>query len=416
MAKTTFKEFPVDSASILFLSLIRPDPTNNIRFTTTRHETVDPDALQQAVNRIHKRFPSIIAYLRQDFFHYTQVPTAIPPQVKQEPGFLLPMTTKEIAEGCFRVYYLDNTITFEAFHAMTDGYGGITIMTTLVAEYLNIRYGLVTPACLTRLDVSKQPLEEEVEDSFLKHTDSKPKHLPSRYSYLPQRPEDTDRKVRVDSLLVDSGKIKAAAKRYGVTINSLITAVLSETVMELQLKKANGKKLKPVRVMIPVDLRRMVGSKTLRNFSLYTISTMEPEHKDLPLTELCSLLGNQLKQQLSKEAQLAMVSYNVRTQNAWYFKMIPWKIKAACMRIGYRFFGESNSSLTLTNLGISQFPEEMDPYIADFQCFLTPRVSSPYGCTVMTFHDKVRLNMSHFCEYDELGQLFFQKLKDIVEA
>jgi NRPS condensation-like uncharacterized protein len=206
-----------------------------------------------------------------------------------------------------------------------------------------------------------------------------------------------------------------AAHRYGITLNTLLTTVLADAIMELQLTERAGKKHKPVRIMIPVDLRRMMGSRTLRNFSLYTIPTLEGHQHTLSFQEKCKIFDTQLKQQLSKDNLSAMVSYNVRTQNAWYFKIFPWKLKSLLLRIGYRFFGESNSSLTLTNLGIVRFPQELMEHVENFQCWLTPRVSSPYGCTVLSFGDKITLNMSRFGEQDLVGELFFQKLKALVE-
>lgn len=306
-------------------------------------------------------------------------------------------------------------MSIEAFHALTDGYGAITTFTTLMAEYLQIRYGVTVPVGLTRLDPDAAPNSQEVEDSFLPLAAARPRHLPSRFSYLPARPEDADWQVRASSLKLDSKRLLEAAHRYNVTLNTLLTTVLASAVMDLQIQEKGTSRLKPVRIMVPVDLRRMFGSRTLRNFSLYTLPTMEGHDHSLSLMELCSVFSRQLKQQLSKENQSAMVSYNVRTQNAWYFRAIPWKLKSTLLRIGYRFFGESNSSLTLTNLGVVRFPEELREFVADFQCWLTPRVSSPYGCTVMSLGDTLTLNMSRFCPEDTLGQLFYQKLQAVVE-
>jgi len=415
MKNTTNRSFPVDNASILFLSLIRPYHTNSFRFSMTMKEPVCPDALQEAVNRFYLRFPSVIAGVQQGFFAYRQVAASAPPVVRPDPGLLKAMTKQELHNCCFRVYYKDQTISLEVFHALTDGYGTITTFTTLVSEYLNIRYGTVVPAGLTRLDVREAPRAEEVVDSFLALKDVPPRHLPSRFSYLPERPRSLDWQVRSSSLTMDTQPLLEAARRYGVTLNTLLTTVLAEAVMELQLKERAGKKLKPVRIMVPVDLRRLAGSRTLRNFSLYTLPTMEGHQHTLPFRELCKVFDTQLKQQLSKENLSAMVSYNVRSQNSWYFKACPWVIKRTLLKIGYRFFGESNSSLTLTNLGIVRFPEELMPHIEDFRCWLTPRVSSPYGCTVMTVGSKLTLNMSRFTREDELSAIFFRKLKAMVE-
>jgi len=416
MPKNPFSAFPVDNASILFLSLIRPYHTNSFRFSMTLREPVDPEALQQAVDRITPRFPSVIAGLKQELTHYRQIPAAKPPKVMPDPGFLKPMTPQELRSCCFRVYYQDCTVSIEAFHALTDGYGAITTFTTLIAEYLRIRQGIEIPVGVTCLDLTEAPKSREVVDSFLDLAEAKPRHLPSRFSYLPERTADADWQVRSSRLTLDIPPLLDAAHRYGVTLNTLLTTVLASTVMDMQIEKTGSKKLKPVRIMVPVDLRRMMGSTTLRNFSLYTLPTMEGRDHQLSLQELCRVFGDQLNQQLSRENLSAMVSYNVRTQNAWYFRAIPWKLKSLLLRIGYRFFGESNSSLTLTNLGVVKFPEEMLPHIADFQCWLTPRVSSPYGCTVMSFDNKLTLNMSRFTREDTLGPLFFEKLKAVVNS
>ena len=413
MKKTARPEFPVDNASILFLSLIKPYHTNSFRFSMTLTDPINPEALQEAVNRIHKRFPSVIASFRQDFFHYKQVASAEPPKVQPDPGLLRAMSAEELETCALRVYYQGCTVSIEAFHALTDGNGTITTFTTLISEYLSIVKAISVPVGPTRLDITAQPQEAETEDSYLRLRDAKPKHLPSRFSYLPAKPADSDWQVRSNALTMDVKPLLDAAHRYDVTLNTFLTSVLAASIMELQLKERCDKKLKPVRIMIPIDLRRMIGSRTLRNCSLYCLPTMEGHQHDLPFAELCKSFDVQLKEQLSKENQSAMASYNVRTQNAWYFRMLPWKVKSLLLRIGYRFFGESNSSLTLTNLGLVTLPEEMQPYVENFQCWLTPRVSSPYGCTVLSFNNKLTLNMSRFCPTDELGEIFFQKIKEL---
>ena len=413
MQKTARPEFPVDSASILFLSLIKPHHTNSFRFSMTLTEPVQPEVLQEAVNRLHNRFPSVIAGLRQDFFHYKQVAAAEPPRVQPDPGLLRPMSAEELKRCAFRIFWQDCTVSVEVFHALTDGNGTLTAFTTLISEYLQITKGITVPIGPTRLDTAEEPKETETEDAYLRLKDATPKHLPSRFSYLPAKPADSDWQVRSNALTLDIQPLLDAAHRYDVTLNTFLTSALASSIMELQLKERAGKKRKPVRIMIPIDLRKMAGSPTLRNFSLYTLPTMEGYQQGLPFAELCKVFDAQLKEQLSKENQSAMASYNVRTQNAWYFRYMPWKLKALLMRIGYRFFGESNSSMTLTNLGLVRLPEELYDHVTDIRCWLTPRVSSPYGCTVLSFNNKLTLNMSRFCPTDELGEIFFRKIKEL---
>ena len=412
MTNLNRQSFMVDSVSLLFLSLMRPEHTNSFRLSMELTEPVCPEILQNATDSIWKRFPSVVGCIRPGFFHYRQMHMAEPPVVSEDPGLLRTMTTEELENRAFRVYYKENTISIEVFHVLTDGYGAITTITTLVAEYLRRKHGIAiskTPICL---EPEQVPEPEETEDSFLPLAAEKPWHLPSRFSYLPPRPEDTDWRVRAVSCHLDTEKLLGVAHEYGVTLNTLLSAVMADTLMQMQLNNP-GRKIMPVRIMVPGNLRRMFGSRTLRNFALYGLPTMEPEDADLSLKQLCASFDRQLKTHFSRETMASMSSYNVRMQSAWYFRMLPWKLKGAVMRLGYRFFGESNSSLTLTNLGVVKLPEEMQPYVADMQLYMTPRAGVPYGCTILSFGDKLTVNISKFTDDRELENGFFGKLKEL---
>ena len=411
MSQTNFREFDIDNASILFLSLIRPYHNNNFRFTVQLHSPIQPEILQQAVNAIHPRFPSVIAGFRQDFFHFTQVAAEKSPIVQTDHGLLLPMSKEELRECAFRVYYRENTISIELFHALTDGHGTLAVLTALVSEYLR----------LLGEDASEfpplgEPQPFEVVDAYKEHSHVPPKRLPSRFSYLLPRPDDADWQVRASHLTLDTKKLLDAAHRYHATLNTLLTALLAQTVMEMQLEDPSVKGLKPVRIMVPADIRKLAGSRTLRNCALYALPTMEVSQQNLDLHQLCASFSTQFKDQLAPENLAAMASSNARIQNLWIFRILPWKLKAAALRLGYQFFGESNSSLTLTNLGRVALPDALKPHVEDFRCYMTPRVTSPYGCTIMTFGDQLTLNMSSFCPDNELGRRYFEKILSVLNA
>lgn len=410
MKKRNHNTYVVDSVSILFLSLMRKEHTNSFRFSMELNEPVCPEILQEAVNVIWARFPSVVGCIKSGFFHYRQAQMDTPPVVRSDPGLLHTMTREELENRAFRVFYSGNTISIEVFHVLTDGYGAIATIVTLVAEYLQRKYNIVIPATQLRLDTTQAPAPEETEDSFLPLAKEKPWHLPSRFSYLPPRPADTNWNVRTASCSFETEKLLGVAHGYGVTLNTLLSAVMASALMQMQLRSP-GKKLMPVRIMVPGNLRRMFGSRTLRNFSLYGLPTMEPEQRDCTLEELCLSFDAQLKSHFSREKMAAMSSYNVRMQNSWYFRILPWRLKGAAMRLGYRFFGESNSSLTLTNLGVVKLPEEMRAYVSDMQLSMTPRAGVPYGCAVLSFGDKLTINFSKFTDDRELESLFFGMLK-----
>lgn len=409
----TPKSYAVDNSAILYLALMRRNHTNSYRFTMTMRREVDPIALQQAVDRIYQRFPTIIAGFRRELLRFRVVPAAEPPMVLPDPGLLIPMTKREIETCAYRIFYSGRDISLEAFHALTDGYGAIASFTTLVAEYLRIRGGSDIPVCNTLRSLEESPLPHELEDSYLTHQQGTPMHLPSRYSYqLPG--EYADPRVYPCSRSYPTEAVLNAARSNGVSMTSLLSGIMAASIMEVQ--KRHSRKLRPVRIMIPADLRRMFGSSTLRNFILYALPTMEPGDEKLPLKELLGRFHTQIKEQLAPKRMASIMAYNVRTQANLLFRCIPVDLKCTAMRIAYKYFGESNSSITLTNLGNVQLPEEMAPHVEGIRCILTPRAGSPYNCAAIAMDGRLTITLSRFCRQTELEEIFFSRLETVLAA
>lgn len=405
--------FAIDNSAILYLALMRKTHTNVYRFTMTMAEAVDPEALQQAVDRIYRRFPTIIAGFRPGFFQYTLVPAQTPPLVRPDPGVLITMTREEIETCAYRVFYSGNDISFEAFHAVTDGYGAVASFTTLVSEYLRIRHGIEIPVELTLRDVEQDPPDHELEDSYLTNCDGDPLHLPSRYSY--QLPGHyTESLVRTSARSYPTQAIIDAAHRQGVSMTALFSGIMASSIMEIQAR--HRQRLQPVRIMVPVDLRRMFQSTTLRNFILYALPTMEPGEEKLPLRELLHRFHVQMREQLDRKRMASIMAYNVRTQASLFFRYIPRALKCAAMRLAYKYFGESNSSITLTNLGNVTLPAQMEPHVKGLQVILTPRAGSPYNCAIIAFGGMLTINLSRFCLRPELEEVFFSKLEEVLKV
>lgn len=409
------RRFAIDNSSILYLALIRKDHTNIFRFTLTMTEEIQPELLQTAVNQVHCRLPSIFAGFRPGFFHYTQVQAEHPPLVKPDPGCLITMTREEIAKCAYRVYYRENRIIIEGFHALSDGYGIAASFCTLAAEYLKLRYGLEIPTGYPVLDCSVETSPEEVEDSYLKYADAKPLHMPSRYSYQLPGKEASHDHISENPMVFPVETLLKAARSRGVSITALLSAVMAASIMEVQ-KECSRRKLRPVRIMVPIDLRRTFPSNTLRNFILYALPTMEPAEQNLPLQQLAEKFSRQIKEHLQKDNLAGIIAYNVRTQASPFWKILPSVMKCGLMRLAYRFFGESNSSITFTNLGNIALPVEMVPYVQSIALTMTPRARSPYNCGMFSFNGNFFLNICRFPQESKLEEIFAEKLDAVLKG
>lgn len=410
MIQTNIPPQQVDYASILYLSLMREEHANCYRFTMTMDEPVCPDTLQQAMNSIFPRFPMIFAGFKPGFFRFMQVPAQEPPKVQTEPGMIHTMTAEEIRNCPFRLIYDGNEISVELFHALADGYGAIACFSTLVGEYIRLKYGENVPAKSPLLDLADGPQNEEIHDYYPDYMQGPPVHLPSRYAYQLPGPKPSRTGIRTYTYTVDTDKILAAARSNDVSITNLISTVMALSVMEVQ-KRHEGAITTPARIMVPIDLRRQFPSRTLRNFILYALPTLEPENAGRPLGEICKDFARQMKELSRPELLASIMAYNVRTQANPLFRAIPLGLKSFAMKTAYRYFGESNSSITVTNLGNVTLPEEMNRHVRDIRVFLTPRTRSPYNCGVLAFGGKLHIIISRYAEELELEAIFTEKME-----
>jgi len=323
MKHTTFSQFEIDNSSILYLSLIRKDHTNTYRFTMTLTDPVCPDTLQEAVDRIYRRFPTIIAGFRPGVFRYNQVPAPAAPQVQKDPGCLITMTREEIRNCAFRVYYRGNVVAIEAFHALADGFGAVACFTTLVAEYLRLKHSLSIPVAETLVDLEQSPTLTELSDAYLEYEQGDPLHLPSRYAYQLPGGNSVRNAIYAQNIQLPTEVLLKACRARGVSITALIGAVMAASIMEVQTQHKSSARIRPVRIMVPVDLRRMFPSRTFRNFILYALPTLEPEEADMPLTELMRSFSRQMHSQVQPEKLASIMAYNVRLRTPGTLRPFP---------------------------------------------------------------------------------------------
>jgi NRPS condensation-like uncharacterized protein len=260
------------------------------------------------------------------------------------------------------------------------------------------------------VDARQAPCEQEVTDEYLVRHNGRPRRLPSRYAY--QLPSDSQRcwNVLTSVRSYDTRQIIDAAHHYGVSVTSLLGGVMAKSIMELQRRNTSPGQEKPVRIMVPVDLRKLFPSRTLRNFVLYALPTLEPGGSRQSFGDWLKDFQRQLRSQADPDRMASIMAYNVKAQLSGLFRMVPRAIKCTAMRVAYRYFGESNSSITLTNLGNVTLPAEMGCRVEDIQVTMTPRRHSPHNCSIISYGNKLTVNISRFRKEPELENLFFQQL------
>lgn len=406
-------QYPMDNSAILYLSQAEPKHTNTYRFTMTMTEPVCPNALQEAADRICSRFPTIFAGFRAGLFGCQVVSAPMAPRVMRDPGLLHTMTAEEIRTCAYRIYYHENQIIIEAFHALTDGYGAIASLRTLAAEYLFIRYGLDLPERNAMMHSEEPDWDSELADAYLAY-DKFPPSRPENRASCQLAEEKRDWNVKLSRRHYATDALVAAARRQGVSMTAMVSCLMAESILERQTAACKSGKKRPARIMVPVDLRRIFPSQTLRNFILYALPTMELEDAQLSREERMRKFRHQLQMQTTQDYLGGQISANAAAQRLWIYRFLPWKLKCGLMKLAYRYFGEINSSITLTNLGNVPLSEEMKAHVLGIDVVLTPRRRCPYNCSLITLGNVTSVSISRFCETEALAESFFEKLDSLI--
>ena len=401
------KRYPIDNSAILHLAILKPGKANIFRFCANITEVVDPVALQKAVDNLTPRFPMLVAGIRSDLWRYYVVPVSQSPRVEPDSATIAYMDMEQIRRCAMRVLYRRHQISVEFFHSLTDGYGALIFLRHLVAEYFRIAHGIQCSIRELERTAPRFSEEAEAEDGFLTHAGQTNGPRNTVPSYQPGETELTDR-VNITTGKFQTADILEAAHRYGISMTTFLTAVMMESLRELQSKKPLRQK--SIQMMVPVNLRNLFPCKTLHNFSLYAVPRIDPEQLGEKFEDVVRKVDAQLKKQFTKEHLQAMFTPNVKLDNHPILRRIPLAIRCFFLRIAYGFLGGRTTSMSLSNLGRVQFPAEIEPYITGVAVHMSPRISSAYNCGVISHADKLYINFSRCMAKPELEILFFNKL------
>ena len=405
----------LDNAAKIYPAALNRNWSNVFRLSATLTEPVDVEVLQDALDVTVRRFPSICVRLRKGLFWYylQQIPHA--PAIRQEFSFPLarmPMT--EIRKCGFRVVVYKNRIATEFFHALTDGNGGMVFLKTLLAEYIHQKYGVLVREGSGVLDRLEDPSPAELEDSFQKYAGEYSASRKDTTAFQLSGTPEADNFRNLTCFRLDSAAVLAKAHEYGVSLTSFLCAVMLEAIKNVQAEQVpNRRKRKPVKVLIPINLRKLFPSSSLRNFVLYTIPSIEPRLGEYTFPEICKRVHHQMALGVDPKLLSTMIAANVNSERSPILKVMPLFIKNAAMKLVYNAVGECKSCLSLSNLGDIKLPEELRPYVERFDFILSPQASSPYNSSALSYKGWLYVNITRAIREPILENHFFAVLKSL---
>ena len=405
----------LDNAAKIYPAALRKKWSNVFRLSATLSEPVDRDVLRAALDVTLRRFPSIGVRLRKGifWFYLERVPGV--PEITEEQSYpLVHMSYASIRECAFRVVVYKNRIAVELFHALTDGTGGMIFLKTLLAEYLSRKYGISVPntdGVLCRMD---EPSPAELEDSFIKNAGTVSAGRKEATAYRLTGTTEPDGFVHLTTFMLDAAEVKARAHEYSATVTEFLTAAMMQAILRLQAEKVpHRSRRKPVKVLVPVNLRSLFPSKTLRNFALFITPELDPKLGDYSFDEICKAVHHRMGIDNTAKQMSMKIAANVNSEKSPILKVMPLFVKNAAMKAVFDAVGERKSCLCMSNLGNVRLPEVMRQYVTRMDFIIGVPSCSAYNCALLSYGGTTYINLVRSIEEPELEMHFYKVLREL---
>lgn len=399
--------FRLDNAAKIYPAIKDRELTSVFRIGVELKERIRARQFQQAVHAIEDRFPYYKVKLRAGFFWYYLEPENQP--IAVEPDIGLPCRAFEKWELMFRVLVKKNRISVEFSHILTDGTGAFEFLKTLLAVYLE-KCGLPAPPEFQHFSAGEMPHKEESMDAYNQYFEkihARPVKVPAAF-HVPFRLKSSPR-YEVLKAVVPIADIMKAAKSYNVSLTEYLTAVYLYALQHIYDQLSDfGKRTsnKILRIEVPVNLRRIFPSRTMRNFSLYVIPGIDLRLGHFTFEEIIKTVYHQMQLETDKKLISKMISRNVSGERNAFLRRVPLFIKSLIMSKLYTL-GTKEYSGVVTNLGKISLGEDVNKLIDSF-VFIPPPPNKvlKVNCAVVGFEDKLVLAFGNITHSKELERLF----------
>lgn len=410
--KTERKEwYKLDLSAIVYPTLQRKDFSSVYRLSVVLKEPVRPDILQQAADIALKRFPTYKAAIRKGLFWRYLEPNTRPgpfvqPDIKNP---CMPMPFKANNHYLIRIYYHQCRIALEAHHSLGDGTGGMCVLQTITAVYLRLLGHEISCGGFV-LDVNEEPDPEELEDAYMRYANAKVRPpRPGEKTYRVRGTKEPFYTLNIIDGVMSVKEVGAVASKYGATITEYLNACLLYALLQKQENEWH-RKLRPVKIAMPVNLRRFFPSKTLRNFITMVYPSIDPRLGEYTFEEIITQVHYYMRYYINNKFLRGDITTNAATQQNPFIRVVPLFIKDFVVRSFYAKVQDKNSSAGLTNMGAIRVPEDMKPFIERFDIYMGQPFSSRTNCAIASFEDILTINFASSIKEADVERLFFCKL------
>ena len=406
----------LDNTALLFPVISTEGMTSVYRESVSLTEDVDGELLQQALEKLLPQFLIFRMRLHMGLFWYYFEENDRPvPRVREEelyPGAYINKSRNN--HYMFRVTYYKKRINLEVFHALTDGYGGLVFLKELAYQYLRLAH---PEEYAGEKDRISSGIFMDMEDSYLKNFKKGASHdtaYGSKKALVIKGEKRPKGELNVMHGYFKVDELKAAAKKYGLTINQYLVGNYVYAIYREYLKAGTSKL--PISCCVPVDLRSRYESHTMKNFFVIIASKFLPTQESYSREEVLKIAADSLKEQMDPQNLDNILSYNVSNEQNRFLRTIPIFIKNIAIKYVYMLSADTATS-TMTNVGNVEVKEQYKKYIEHFYGMLSMSRGQNIKAAIASYNGTLIVTFTSCLTDVSIQKRFFQSIaKDGVEA
>lgn len=362
------------------------------RISITLKEKVDSQILEKAVKKALDKFKLFKVRMRRGLFWYyfeTNTKNVLIEQEHDYPCKYIDLPANN--DYLFRITYFENKINLDIFHCLTDGNNALHFLKEITYNYIDIAHFNNTMQCNTK----ERKINYDSVDSYSQNFDKNLKgEGKGKKAYILTGRDLVPGIIRVTHEYIEMDKLKKIAKEKDATITQYLTAILIYCIYKEQ-KKSN-KINRPIKISVPVNLKKYFPSKTISNFFSY-IDVNVYANKEKNFENILEAVKKEFNFKLQKEELLKTIATNIKLSRNPFLRVVPLFIKKKVVELAYKERRKYNTT-TLSSIGRIGFLAEYKNYIDKVYFLIAPETVEKIKCTACTVDNTIIFTITSVME------------------
>ena len=376
------------------------------RLSAVLNENINPVMLKKAVQKALEQYEFFKVKLKDGFFWNYFEYNSKEPIIEKEREYPCRYIEPQKNNGyLFKVTYFEKKVNIDIFHSLTDGNSGITFFREIIYNYIELAH---EKEFQEELRLVKK-IDSSAEDSYIKNYDKNAKGNASiKKAYKLMGKKIKFGAVSAIHEFINLESLKKECQKYDATITQYLTSVLIYSIYKANYIK--NKDTRPIKVCIPVNLKKYFPSNTISNFFSYI--TVEAKMEELKeFDDIVEFVKKDFTKKLAEEEIQKTMSANVKLGINPIIKRIPLILKKPIVRLSYLEIRKYTTT-TFSNIGRIGIIGKYKKYIDSFLMLIAPEPVEKIKCSACSFENKIVFTFTSILNNCEIEKYFYNFLKE----